>query len=238
MGPFQFKYHSFLCLVVIKWERNFTYLNLNSQSILALQGIKNIIFDLGGVIINLSVEKTHQAFATLSGLPLQEVKDRVHQATFFHEYEKGLINDSEFRNHLRRSLQLDVDDSQLDHAWNAMLLDIPIERIQLLERIKKNYHLYLLSNTNNIHLQSFNRQVFDLTGFPSLDQYFHNAYYSHLIKMKKPDVEIFEYVLENNNLLATETIFLDDNTDNLDGATKAGIRTFHVQQPDQIFSPF
>lgn len=205
---------------------------------MALPGIKNIIFDLGGVIINLSVEKTHQAFASLSGLPLQEVKDRVHQSAFFHEYEKGLIGDSEFRNHLRESLHLNVEDTQLDNAWNAMLLDIPIERIRLLERLKGSFNLYLLSNTNNIHLQSFNQQVFQLTGFPSLDQYFNNAYYSHLIKMKKPDVEIYEYVLQNNNLNAQETIFLDDNSDNLVGATKAGIRTFHVQQPDLIFSLF
>lgn len=201
-------------------------------------GIKNIIFDLGGVIINLSVEKTHQAFATLSGLPLQEIKDRVHQAAYFQEYEKGLVSDSEFRNHLRKSLNLNVDDTQLDNAWNAMLLDIPIERIRLLERLKGPFNLYLLSNTNNIHLQSFNEQVFQLTGFPSLNQYFNNAYYSHLIKMKKPDVEIYEYVLHDNNLLPQETIFLDDNSDNLAGASKAGIRTFHVQQPDQIFSLF
>ncbi len=205
---------------------------------MTLPGIKNIIFDLGGVIINLSVERTHQAFASLSGLPLQEVKDRVHQSAFFHEYEKGLIGDAEFRNHLRVSLQVKVDDTQLDNAWNAMLLDIPIERIRLLERLKGPFNLYLLSNTNNIHLQSFNEQVFQLTGFPSLDQYFHNAYYSHLIKMKKPDVEIYEYVLQNNNLRAHETIFLDDNADNLAGANKAGIRTFHVQHPDQIFLLF
>lgn len=205
---------------------------------MTLPGIKNIIFDLGGVIINLSVERTHRAFASLSGLTLQEVKDLVHQSSFFHEYEKGLIGDAEFRDQLRESLQVKVDDTQLDNAWNAMLLDIPIERIRLLERLKGPFNLYLLSNTNNIHLQSFNEQVFKLTGFPSLDQYFHNVYYSHLIKMKKPDVEIYEYVLQNNNLLAHETIFLDDNADNLAGANKAGIRTFHVQQPDQIFSLF
>lgn len=203
-----------------------------------LQGIKNIIFDLGGVIINLSVEKTYQSFATLSGLMLQEVKELVNQSAFFHEYEKGLISDMEFRNHLRGLLQMNVDDTQLDNAWNAMLLDIPIERIRLLERLKGQFNLYLLSNTNNIHLQSFNKQVFQLTGFPSLDQYFHNAYYSHLIRMKKPDVEVYEYVLQNNNLHPQETIFLDDNPENLAGAKKAGIKTFHVQQPDQIFSLF
>ena len=203
-----------------------------------LLGIKNIIFDLGGVIINLSVEKTHEAFASLSGLTVQEVKELVHQSAFFHEYEKGLISDMEFRNHLRELLNLNVADQKLDLAWNAMLLDIPLKRIRLLEQLKGQFSLFLLSNTNNIHLQCFNKQVFQLTGFPSLDHYFHNAYYSHLINMKKPGVEIYEYVLSNSNLHPQETIFLDDNLDNLAGANKAGIRTFHVQQPDQIFSLF
>lgn len=208
------------------------------ENSLAIHGIKNIIFDLGGVIINLAVTKTHQAFASLSGLTLEEINAIVHQGTFFNDYEKGLITDAEFRNHLRKSLKLNLDDAQLDQAWNAMLLDIPIERIQLLERLKGDYNLYLLSNTNNIHLQCFNQQVNQLTGFLALDQYFHRAYYSHLMKMRKPDVEIYEHVLQSNDLLPHETIFLDDNKDNLAGANKAGIQTFHVQHPDQIFSLF
>jgi len=205
---------------------------------LAPAGIKNIIFDLGGVIINLAVEKTHQAFATLSGLPLEEIKNRVHHGAYFHEYEKGLITDAEFRNHLRQSLNLNVTDAQLDTAWNAMLLDIPIERIQLLERLKQTHSVYLLSNTNNIHLQCFTAIVKQLTGNPSIDYYFHEAYYSHLLKLSKPDVTIYNHVLSQNNLSPEETIFLDDNKDNLIGANKAGIQTFHVQHPDQIFSLF
>lgn len=205
---------------------------------MAPAGIKNIIFDLGGVIINLSVEKTHQAFASLSGLTVGEIKHRVHHSAFFHQYEKGLISDVDFREQLRETLDVTVDDSELDHAWNAMLLDIPIERIQLLEQLKPRFNLFLLSNTNNIHLQCFNSQLKQLTGFAAIDDYFHQAYYSHLVKMSKPDVEIYEHLLQSNNLVAGETIFLDDNKDNLAGANKAGIKTFHVQHPDQIFSLF
>jgi glucose-1-phosphatase len=201
-------------------------------------GIKNIIFDLGGVIVNLSVEKTHRAFATLSGLPIEKIKSIVHHGTFFHHFEKGMINDSAFRDHLRESLHITVTDAELDNAWNAMLLDIPIARVNLLEQLKSKFNIFLLSNTNNIHLQCFNNQVRQLTGMPSIDHYFHQAYYSHLLKMSKPDVEIYEHVLQSNNLIARETIFLDDNNDNLVGANKAGIKTFHVQHPDQIFSLF
>jgi len=200
--------------------------------------IKNIIFDLGGVIINLSVEKTHQAFAALSRLPVTEIKARVQQGEFFHDFERGLITDQEFRKYLRVSLSVNASDTQLDAAWNAMLLDIPIARIRLLEQLKNRYQLFLLSNTNNIHLQCFNRIVEKLTGKRSIDHYFHAAYYSHLVKMSKPDVAIYQHVLDQHDLLPHETMFLDDNKDNLAGANKAGIQTFHVEQPDHIFTLF
>lgn len=219
-------------------EQHFCIFEDKWKQILATTGIKNIIFDLGGVIINLSVEKTYQAFATLSGLPVEEIKNRVHHGAFFHQYEKGLISDADFREQVRESLNVKVGDSELDRAWNAMLLDIPMERIRLLEQLKPRFNLFLLSNTNNIHLQCFNSQVKQLTGFAAIDVYFHQAYYSHLVKMSKPDVEIYEHVLQSNNLIAHETIFLDDNKDNLAGANKVGIQTFHVQHPDQIFSLF
>jgi len=205
---------------------------------LAPAGIKNIIFDLGGVIINLSVEKTHQAFGALSGMSVEEIKSIVHQGAYFHDYERGLISDAEFRMHLRQSLNLQVSDAQLDAAWNAMLLDIPMERIDLLVRLKEKFSIYLLSNTNNIHLQSFNGIVQNLTGQSAIDNYFHRTYYSHLLKLSKPDVAIYNHVLLQNSLEPESTIFLDDNKDNLIGANKAGIKTFHVQYPDQIFSLF
>jgi len=213
-------------------------LGVNTQSVLALSGIKNIIFDLGGVIINLSVERTHQAFASLSGLSLAQVDQIVHQGAFFHEYESGKINDADFRDQLRRELKISTSDQEIDQAWNAMLLDIPLKRIQLLEKLKKEFNVFLLSNTNNIHLQCFNKQVQQLTGLESIDHYFHRAYYSHLVKMRKPDAEIYEHVLQSSNLVPQETIFLDDNKDNLTGANQVGIQTYHVQQPDQIFTLF
>ncbi len=213
-------------------------MNDNTQFVLTTADIKNIIFDLGGVIINLSVEKTHQAFAELSGKSVEEIKSIVHHGAFFHDYERGLITDGEFREHLRKSLNLQVSDIQLDAAWNAMLLDIPMARIELLARLKQQYAIYLLSNTNNIHLQCFNNIVKNLTGQSTIDHYFHKAYYSHLLKLSKPDVAIYNYVLSQNNLAANETIFLDDNKDNLAGANKVGIQTFHVQHPDLIFSIF
>ncbi|MFZ6000023.1 MAG: HAD family hydrolase [Bacteroidota bacterium] len=200
--------------------------------------IRHLIFDLGGVIINLAPTNTVNAFATLSGLSADDVFKLYTQQPVFHDYEKGLLTDAEFRVALRTYFAADATDDQLDACWNAMLLDIPIERIQLLKRLRSKYSLFLLSNTNNIHLQCFNGTVHNLTQQPSLDSLFDRAYYSHEMKMRKPDTEIYEYVLKQHNLAPHETLFLDDNLSNLEGAQKVGIKTFHVQHPDLIFTLF
>jgi glucose-1-phosphatase len=198
---------------------------------------KNIIFDLGGVIINLSVPDTFAAFAQASGKPLDEVsKHASHQA--FLDYEKGLLSDQQFREEVKNVLNWKADEEVFDHCWNAMLLDIPIERLQLLERLKKEYRIFLLSNTNEIHLKKFNHILNTTSGKESMDHYFHKAYYSHRMKMRKPDAEIFEFVLKENQLNPEETLFLDDNVSNLEGAAQTGIQTFHVKTPDLIFSLF
>jgi glucose-1-phosphatase len=199
---------------------------------------KNLIFDLGGVIIDLDVERTEEAFALLSGKSVLEIKELVAGSNAFLRYEKGLLNDQEFRNSVRSLLHINASDLEIDAAWNAMLGEIPLKRIKLLERLKVDYQLYLLSNTNNIHLICFNEIVKSSCGSLSLNPYFDKTYYSHLVKMRKPDSEIYNLVLGENNLLAHETLFLDDNVSNLEGASRTGIRTFHVRYPDMIFSLF
>ncbi len=200
--------------------------------------IKNLIFDLGGVIINLSVDKTYHAFSKLSGIPAQQLKELAKVTTFFADYEKGTISDDDFRMALRNFLRTDSSDAQLDDAWNAMLLDIPRPRIDLLKELRSRYQLFLLSNTNNIHLQCFSKIVEDSFDVPSLDSFFHKSYYSHLMRMRKPDVEIYQHVLMDNLLAPGETLFFDDTKVNLEGAELAGIKTFHVLHPDQLFSIF
>jgi FMN phosphatase YigB (HAD superfamily) len=200
--------------------------------------IENIIFDLGGVIINLSTQTTALEFAKLGGIPQEEVHQRMIQSQEFHDYEKGLLSDASFRDHVRETLGSDAPDNEIDRCWNAMLLDIPIARIRLLERLKDKYRIFLLSNTNEIHLQCFTGIVRQVTGKASLDSYFEKAYYSHRMKMRKPDAEIYELVLTDNKLNPSQTIFLDDNLANLKGAEQCGIATFHVQHPDLLFTLF
>lgn len=198
---------------------------------------KNIIFDLGGVIINLDEQRTIRAFARLSSLPEVAIEKSILQFREYHLFEKGLISDDQFRNALRREFELDATDEQIDLCMNAMLLDIPVERIKLLKSLNQQA-IFLLSNTNQIHYTRFNKIFKATTGEESLNDCFKRAYYSHLVKMRKPDREIYEMVLEENELVAGETLFLDDNLTNLEGAQSVGISTFQINHPSQLFQLF
>lgn len=200
--------------------------------------IKNIIFDLGGVILNLDVDRTYHQFAQLSGKSMLQLKLEATSLPFFHDYERGIINDGNFRLKLRSFLASQTNDGTIDNAWNAMLLDLPVARLDFLKKLGSQYRIFLLSNTNTIHFHAFTEIFKKLNYAPSLDILFERTYYSHLINMRKPDAEIYNYVLQDNQLKAKETLFLDDNLANLQGATSLGIQTFHVKHPDLIFSLF
>ena len=200
--------------------------------------IKNLIFDLGGVILDLSVDTTLRSFASLSGLDESTVKKRFITSPEFELYEKGEINDAAFRDFVRNLYSTDAADDALDACWNAMLLGFPPAKLALLETLKSRYNVYLLSNTNNIHLNFINNNLLTRIQCESLDDYFHKAYYSHRMKKRKPDAEIFQQVLEENNLAAEYSLFLDDNLANVEGAAKLGIKIIHVTDPDIVYTYF
>ena len=206
---------------------------------LADRSIKNLIFDLGGVILDLSVDTTLSSFANLSGIEERTVKKLFASSPEFEFYEKGGISDEEFREFVKNLYKINASDDSLDACWNAMLLGFPKKKLQLLETLKGKYNVYLLSNTNNIHLQYINNILLPrVNHHTSLDDFFHRAYYSHRMKKRKPDAEIFEQVLNEGNFLPEETLFLDDNQSNVEGAGKLGIKTVHVANPDMIFDYF
>lgn len=203
------------------------------------RNIKNLIFDLGGVILDLSVASTLESFARLSGMDRARVETLYASTPGFIQYEKGLINDADFRDSVREAFGVNASDTQLDDAWNAMLLGIPIAKLQLLTRLMDKYRVFLLSNTNNIHLQHINNVMMPgVTGDTSLDPFFHKTYYSHIMQKRKPDAEIFEQVLQENNLEPGETLFLDDHPKNIEGAAAVGIQTLHVVSPDLMLTYF
>jgi len=201
--------------------------------------VKNLIFDLGGVILDLSVDHTLQSFSDISGLKKEKVKELFVSSRGFLDYEKGLIDDDTFRAFVRELYNVQASDDVLDASWNAMLRGIPKEKLDLLLSLKNKFNVYLLSNTNTIHLNYINDKIL-LPHFQeeSLDRYFHKTYYSHLMKKRKPDADIFEQVLDENGLQPHETLFLDDNADNIAGAKALGIQTVHVVTPDVIIDYF
>ncbi|HTJ49769.1 MAG TPA: HAD family phosphatase [Cyclobacteriaceae bacterium] len=201
--------------------------------------IKNLIFDLGGVILDLSVPHTLQAFSTLSSLPLDEVKHKFITSPEFESYEKGGISDVEFREFVREVYHVKATDAQIDLCWNAMLRGVPLIKTELLSRLMNSYRVFLLSNTNGIHLDFINNVILPRdVKTTSLDPFFHRTYYSHLMRMRKPDAEIYLAVLAENKLNANETLFLDDNKYNIEGAAAVGIKTVHVTTPDLILDYF
>lgn len=202
-----------------------------------IAGIRDLIFDLGGVIINLDTYRTVQAFARLADCPVAELEPLL-TLPFFIEYEKGRLTDEAFRDHVRHLLKTNATDKEVDAAWNAMLLDVPPARIGLLRALASRYRLFLLSNTNAIHLRCFHDHVLPAIGLNSLEPLFSKSFFSHQVGMRKPDEEIFEFVLRDTRATPGATLFLDDNEDNLRGAQRCGIRTFHVHQPDAIFTAF
>lgn len=196
-------------------------------------GISNIIFDLGEVIIDLDIPGTITRFAQRSGKTEQEVREIYTASDVFLNYEKGLIGDEAFREGANRLFGTDMPPDEIDSIWNSMLRHLPQRRLDFLDRIRNRYRTFLLSNTNAIHIRAF--QAF-MPDNRSLESYFEKVHLSHLMKMRKPDAEIFHQVLNENNLLPQETLFLDDNADNIRGAAACGIVAVRVEHPDDILT--
>jgi glucose-1-phosphatase len=190
-----------------------------------MNGIKNIIFDLGGVIINLDNRRTEDAFTALGVKNFRDYFGHGFAADFFKDYEVGKINDQEFIQSIRQLAGLgQVPDQAIIDSWNALLLDFPRERIQLLKELRKTYRLFLFSNTNALHLAALRQIWSNGIGNGSLDDYFEKTYYSHLMGMRKPDPESFELILKENDLKGKETLFVDDAIINVEGAEQAGLK--------------
>ena len=189
-----------------------------------MQGIKNIIFDLGGVILNLDNRKTEDAFVALGVKNFREYFGHGFAAAFFKDYEVGHITDRQFIDSVRQLTGLAVPDQAIIDSWNALLLDFPAERVQLLKDLRKTYRIFLFSNTNALHLTALQQIWTNTFGGGSLDEHFEKTYYSHLLGMRKPDREPFEFILKENNLKGGETLFVDDAIVNVEGAEQAGLK--------------
>ena len=194
-----------------------------------MRGIKNIIFDLGGVIINLDNRRTEQAFVDLGIKNIRQYFGHGHSASFFMEYEIGKITDRQFIDAIREMTDPKAPDHAIIDGWNALLLDFPPERIRLLKQLRNSYRIFLFSNTNALHLAALRRIYREAYGPGALDDYFEKTYYSHLLGMRKPDRASFEYILRENQLSGEQTLFVDDAIVNVEGAEQAGLKGLYLR---------
>lgn len=184
--------------------------------------ITTIIFDLGGVLYNINHERTRSALSALSANPDEINFSLLSQNEVFNQYEAGRISSAEFRNELRSLYRITASDRAIDTAWNDMLLGLFPDAIEIIQSLKKNYRIALLSNINDIHYCAIEEECQPL--FLELD----DCFLSYSIRLRKPDPEIFQYVLASMNVNPEKTLFIDDAPQNIVAARTLGIQTYHV----------
>lgn len=198
-------------------------------------GIKNIIFDLGAVIIEIDFDLTTQAFADLSGKTFEESNQIIKELDIYDKYEKGELTDAGFREAMREGYEIpNATDTEIDKAWSALLKELPKERVELIHQLNKRYNTFLLSNTSNIHILGVNEILKKSTGLAKINDVCQTTYLSYEMGLRKPGTAIYDEVLHQQNLKAEETLFLDDNADNIEGANQVGIHTIWVEPSKTI----
>lgn len=194
-----------------------------------MQDIRNIILDLGGVLMNISFAETEKAFEAI-GLPgFHQYFSQYKANPLFEDLETGRVSEAEFLVNFRRQSGLKAADHEIVKAWNAMLLDFPAERVDWLRGLEKNYRVFLFSNTNSIHHEEF--QLKFSANYPgkSFDRHFEKAYYSHLVGYRKPYVNAFQSLLQDAGIRAEESLFIDDTLTNVEGAQAAGLQALFLE---------
>lgn len=200
--------------------------------------IKNIILDLGGVILNIDYQLTINAFKSLGASGTDELFMHIEEHDLVSRYETGQLSTTDFRQLLQSQLQIKTDDQVFDQAWNAMLVDLPKERLAYILQLKKKYNLFLFSNTNELHLIKFNQICREAYGIYSFDDYFNKMYYSHTLGYRKPDPQGFHTIITENNLSIFETLFVDDSLTNIEGARSMGLNAHHITQEKTLLTLF
>jgi glucose-1-phosphatase len=192
------------------------------------KNVKNIVFDLGGVVINIDYQLTVQKFKEAGIIDFDKIYGQYSQTELFDKFDKGFASPDEFRKGLQKLAKTDLSDAIFNNAWNTMIGHLPEENLNLLLKLKKQYKTFLLSNTNEIHLDFFFKYLKDTYGINNFNDYFDNVHYSCRMGMRKPDLEIYNKVIEVNKLNPTETLFIDDTTINVDTAIKAGWQGYYM----------
>ena len=193
-----------------------------------MQKIENIIFDLGGVILDIDYNLTRKAFEKLGVAHFDEMYSQATADKLFQKLETGCISEDDFFRELNICTGLQLSPLEITTAWNAMLLRFREESLTFLDAIRPQYNLFLLSNTNYIHIAAINKIFNERKRHKPFNDYFKKAYYSCEIGLRKPDPAPYLWVLEHENIVPAKTIFIDDSAQNLETAKSLGMQTIHL----------
>ncbi len=200
-----------------------------------MKNLKNIIFDYGNVIFEINFERTQSALLQLGITNVEAFFAHKNHNQLFDDFETNTISANEFRAGIRKAADNnDLTDQQIDDAWNSLLIGVSANNHDVLLEMKTKYRTFLLSNNNEIHYNWIIKHINENYNIDNYNDYFEKAYFSHLMNMHKPNVNIFEHVILENNLNPAETLFIDDSPQHIEGAKKAGLHTllmnFHPEK--------
>ncbi len=197
-------------------------------------GLKTIIFDFGGVILDIDPQLTINHFEKLGMADSSRFLEQEFIDNVIRKFEKGILTPEAFRDKVRDYAGMDFTDQEIDDAWNALLFDIPAERIKVVEEVKKNYKILLLSNSNEIHYDLYIRDLQLRFGYREFDELFDKAYFSFDLHLLKPEKDIYEFVMYQHKLVPQETLLIDDRLDNIEAAASLGWKTYQLKAPERI----
>ncbi len=199
-----------------------------------MQPFKNLIFDLGEVIIDIDYKQTITAFQKMAVVDFSTVVSYSAQNPIFDLYEKGKVSTSAFFNELRTYLRPGTSDKEIEYAWNAIFQNFPPSKIELLKQLKTRYNTFALSNINEIHLASIDKAAQTKFNQQAFSNFFHAAYYSNELGLRKPEPEIYALLLQKEGLNPAETFFVDDKKENVEAARTFGIHAYQLTNRDNL----
>lgn len=199
--------------------------------------IRNIIFDLGGVLLNINPLLPLVEFEKISGIEQDELLKRLFTEQIFEKFDTGSLSPAQFRSQLCKIMNLKVNDTEIDRAWNSLLLDFPFPRVELLQEVRKNYRVFLLSNTNIIHFWHYTSEFYSSYGVQMTDL-FDQLFLSYEIGIHKPDAGIYEHVLQSAGIKPSESVFIDDSLANIEAAALQGIAVIHIKNGNDVIRYF
>lgn len=199
--------------------------------------IRNIIFDLGGVLLNIDPMLTVKALTEMGVKDMMKVHEKLLKASVYQRFDSGISSQAQFRDEIRLNCELPLSDQQVDEAWNALLLDFPASRVKMMQELSLNYRLFLLSNTNSIHFETYTRNFREVHHF-EMTMLFERLFLSYELGCHKPDREIYQKVLNLGGFNPQETLFIDDSEANVVAAAQIGMNAIHLKDGMDITSLF